>query len=182
MVGRDVARPLIVLEGRAGAAEEAAAGFRAAGWEIVAGLRTPAPRGRRIVRTGVVADLAGAADAILAVLDGAGLIVDASADRDVIDRFVDDLRRVGPVEHRDATADRQPSALEDDARSLLALLADGYSLGEAAAELGLSRRTADRRLAAIRSALGADRTAEALVKARRLGWLPSGRDGDSRAS
>jgi hypothetical protein len=40
------------------------------------------------------------------------------------------------------------------------------TLGEAAAELGLSRRTADRRLAAARAMLGVATTAEALVAFR----------------
>jgi len=53
---------------------------------------------------------------------------------------------------------------------LLGLLVEGFSLGEAAGSLHLSRRTADRRLAAARRALGAATTAEALVTFQRR-WL-----------
>jgi len=60
---------------------------------------------------------------------------------------------------------------ERDARAIIGLLAEGHSLGQAARLLGLSRRTADRRLAAARSALGAERTTEAVARAQRMGWL-----------
>jgi DNA-binding CsgD family transcriptional regulator len=81
------------------------------------------------VCTGAVRDTTDAAEALLAAVAGAGLIVHAQADRDVIYRLVDDLRR----------------------------------LGEAAAELHLSRRTADRRLASARDKLGVATTPEAVV-------------------
>jgi DNA-binding NarL/FixJ family response regulator len=64
-----------------------------------------------------------------------------------------------------------PIRLEPQQRALLALLAEGLTLGEAAWQLGLPRRTADRRLADARRALGTDRTAEAIARAKRLGWL-----------
>jgi DNA-binding NarL/FixJ family response regulator len=162
--------PLIVLEGAAGAAEREAARLRAAGFEVVEGFRSAAPRGRPVVRTGAVTGASDAADALLAAIGGAGLLVEATANRDTIDLLVDDLRRLGPVDHRVAT-DEQPAALDPDGRALLALLAEGLTLGEAAEQLGLPRRTADRRLAAARRALGTERTAEALARARRLGWL-----------
>ena len=54
-------------------------------------------------------------------------------------------------------------------------IAEGASLGQAAADLHLSRRTADRRLAAARKALDAASTPEAVVKATRLGLLGPGR-------
>lgn len=53
---------------------------------------------------------------------------------------------------------------------LLGLLVEGMSLGEAARSIHLSRRTADRRLAAARLALGAATTAEALITFQRR-WL-----------
>jgi len=57
-----------------------------------------------------------------------------------------------------------------EAQSLLALLGQGLSLVQAAQRLHLSRRTATRRLADIRLALGAGTTAEAI----RLAAEPSG--------
>ena len=94
----------------------------------------------------------------------------ASADRATIDRLVDDLRRLGPVEHR-IVAEEPAQAIDPEGRAILALLAEGLTLGQAAAHLGVPRRTADRRLAAARRALGTERTAEALARARQLGWL-----------
>lgn len=63
------------------------------------------------------------------------------------------------------------SEMEADARAILRGLAHGKTLGQAAGELGLSRRTADRRLAHARCALGTDRTVVAVASARRRGWL-----------
>ena len=119
--------------------------------------------------------------ALVAAVAGAGLIVTTSAPRLIIDRLVDDLGRLGRVTHvtPDAPA---PPRLDADQRALLALLAEGLTLGAAAEQLGLSRRTADRRLAAAKRALGALRTADALVKARRLGSLSrSGSAGPERS-
>jgi DNA-binding CsgD family transcriptional regulator len=78
----------------------------------------------------------------------------------VIDRLCSDLRTFGRIEHR--LERRRRPALTVEQRELLALLADGLSLGDAAQRLHLSRRTADRRLAAARATLGASTTAEAV--------------------
>jgi DNA-binding CsgD family transcriptional regulator len=111
---------------------------------------------------GQVVDAADAAEALLAVVAGAGLVVHARADRAVIDRLVDDLRRFGPVDHLTGALEPSPE-LTPVERRLLDRLADGQTLGQAAADLSLSRRTADRRLASARKKLGADTTAEAIV-------------------
>jgi DNA-binding NarL/FixJ family response regulator len=58
-----------------------------------------------------------------------------------------------------------------DARALISHIAAGATLGQAAHALHLSRRTADRRLAQARRALGVDRTVAAIAFAHRLGWL-----------
>jgi DNA-binding NarL/FixJ family response regulator len=57
------------------------------------------------------------------------------------------------------------SALDEVQRRLLALLACGLSVPEAARRLHLSRRTAERRLAEARVALGAATNAEAVLRA-----------------
>lgn len=140
---------------------------RAGGWQLVAGWL--APRGR-IVCHGAVASDADAVLALRAAVAGAGVVILAETPRQTTDRLIDDLRRLGPVDH--VTADAPgPAELADERRRLLRLLADGWTLGEAAVELGLSRRTADRRLDAARRALGTETTAEAVAQARRLGWL-----------
>jgi DNA-binding CsgD family transcriptional regulator len=70
-----------------------------------------------------------------------------------------------------ATLAIDPRAIDDDGRAILAPLAVGRTLGAIARELHLSRRTADRRLAEARAALGAERTTQAVALAQRLGWL-----------
>lgn len=59
-------------------------------------------------------------------------------------------------------------ALEPEQFRLLDLLAAGSTVDEAAAELYLSRRTVQRRLAEIRSALGVSTTAAAVASSARL--------------
>jgi DNA-binding CsgD family transcriptional regulator len=161
-----VMTPFIVIEGSEIALAMAIREFGAA--RCTAGFLPPFRPDE--VRTGTVASAADAEAALLAALDGAGLILCATGRRDVIDRLVDDLRRLGPVDHRVSKPDAA-EVLGPSARAILGLLAEGHSLGEAASILGLSRRTADRRLAEGRRALGVERTTEAIARARRLGWL-----------
>lgn len=59
--------------------------------------------------------------------------------------------------------------LEGDQHRLLELLASGRTVGEAAAALDLAPRTAERRLAAARAALGARTTAQAVALAAPAG-------------
>lgn len=114
------------------------------------------------VCTGTVASAEDAAAALLAVVAGAGLVAALEAPEELVDRLCDDLRRFGRVDVLTATTTRRPS-LTRQQRELLALLASGRTLGEAAQTLGLPRRTADRRLADARTALGVGTTAEAIV-------------------
>jgi hypothetical protein len=128
--------------------------------------RTPGAAHRGVVYVGAVGDLAGAADAVLAALAGAELVL-WCRDDDVLDVLAEDLGRLGTVEH--ATA---PSlVLPVDQMALLRHLQRGLSLGEAARAEHLSRRTADRRVAQARAGLGVRTTTEALVAAVRLGLL-----------
>jgi DNA-binding NarL/FixJ family response regulator len=150
-------RVIVVAEGK-GVFGDVLAELRDGGWGVVDGWRTDA--GPAVVCAGVVADEQDAAAALLAAVSGAGIAVDARADREVVDRLCSDLRTFGPIEHR--LERRRRPALTVEQRELLALLADGLSLGDAAQRMHLSRRTADRRLAAARATLGAATTAEAL--------------------
>lgn len=119
-----------------------------------------------MVSVGVVAGEADAAEALLAAVWGAGVIIHATSAPEVTERLVEDLRRLGPVDFR--TEETPPSRdLTQDERALLELLAGGRSLGEAAQHLNLSRRTADRRLASARAKLGVPTTTEAVVAFRR---------------
>lgn len=161
--------PYVIVEGPETALEHAIREVALTGWTAEVGFDGPFRSGL-IARTGIVDALPAAEAALLAALAGQGLVARATAPRDVIDRLVDDLRRLGPVDHRVGPSEAPPE-IGPDARAILGLLAEGHSLGEAADILGLSRRTADRRLAEGRRALGVERTTEAIARARRLGWL-----------
>ncbi|MBE7188453.1 hypothetical protein [Jatrophihabitans endophyticus] len=137
-----------------------------AGWQV-----PPDHSAGDVVCVGRVVDTDDAARAVLAAVAGADLVIDAgSADRDVIDRLCDDLRRLGVLDHRVEPPPAIP--LDDVQQDLLGLLMAGATLGQAARVLHLSRRTADRRLAASRQALNVDSTTEAVTAARRLGVEP----------
>jgi DNA-binding CsgD family transcriptional regulator len=161
--------PFVVVEGSELDLRVAVQEIVNAGWRLEPGFGPPHSQGT-VVRSGTIGTSAEAAAALVAALAGQGLVARMIAPRDVADRLIDDLRRLGPVEYRLGRAHPAPD-IEPDARAILGLLAEGQSLGEAAVILGISRRTADRRLALARHALGAKRTTEAIARARRLGWL-----------
>jgi DNA-binding NarL/FixJ family response regulator len=119
-----------------------------------------------------VHDEAGAAHTVLAAVAGQDLVVHAVAPREVIDQLCEDLSRLGELDHRVGASESGPE-LTGDQREVIAQLLAGKTLGEAARVLHLSRRTADRRLASARVALGAASTSEALVIARRNGVSPA---------
>lgn len=164
--------PIIVVEGSSEAFRHALAELRAGGWDIRERWQG-GPASSRLVRAGAVTTAADAEAALLGAIEGAGLVIAVTGERAFIDRLIDDLRRLGRVDHRVGEPETGPS-LPADARAILGLLAEGHSLGEAAHILGLARRTADRRLAIARRALGVERTTEAIARARRLGWLGPG--------
>jgi DNA-binding NarL/FixJ family response regulator len=153
-------KPLVVVEGSDGAYADALAEAHAAGWRIVSGWDA---RAADAVCTGAVTGAEDAAAALLAAIGGAGLVVDARAEREVVDRLCDDLRRLGRLDHRVGDAGRRPRLTREE-QALTELLLEGVSLGEAAKRLSLARRTADRRLASVRAKLGVETTAEALVR------------------
>lgn len=167
----DIVVPLLIVEGSKVAWERAVSRLVADGWRADPGFGSPF-RGGRVIRVGTVESATDAREALLAALAGEGIAAYATADRAVLDQLVDDLRRLGPVDHQLGAGPERP-VVNREARELLGLLAEGNSLGEAAAVLGLSRRTADRRLADARRQLGTNRTTEAIARAARLGWLLS---------
>jgi hypothetical protein len=174
-------RPLLVVDPPPGADDRRARAFvavaledaREAGWEVVRGWVAPLGP-ERVVCTGWVRTTDDARRALLAAIGGAGLAVRAAADRRTIDRLVDDLRRLGEVNHVTDLAAR-PSALPRSQRAILALVREGLTIRQAAAHLGMGRRTADRRLAAARLALGARSTAEAAAAVTTAAPLARGR-------
>lgn len=161
----------VVLEEHSPAAvAEVADELAGDGARIVQGWRKPIP-GVQLVCVGSVAAATDAAAAVMCAMGGARLVIAASADRDVIDSLCDDLRHLGELDHRIGRSGQL--ALPDEHRQLLALLLGGATLGQAAQALHISRRTADRRLAAARELLGAQSTSEAVAAASRLGIRPA---------
>lgn len=160
-------RPLLVVETMPGSDDLRARATlavaledaREAGCQVVRGWVAPLGP-ERVVCTGWIRTTDDARRALLAAIGGAGLAVRAGADRRTIDQLVDDLRRLGEVEHVMDVAAR-PAPLLRSQRSILALVREGLTIRQAAARLGVDRRTADRRLAAARLALGVRSTAEA---------------------
>lgn len=143
------------------ALEDARGELTSLGWEDVLEVR--------------VVDEATAATAALAALQGRAVLVDARAARSVVDQLCDDLRRLGRLDHRvwGDRVDGDRPLLTEDEHALLRLLGEGVSLGGAAQALHVSRRSADRRLAAARQALEADSTGAAVAAyRRRLARLP----------
>src|SRR5206468_11863569 len=115
----------IGLEAPAGCSRAAIEAPRPQGLVFVDGFRAPARSGR-VVCAGIVDGAETAARALLAGLGGAGVVVEALADRATVDRLVDDLRRRGPVDHRvvAASAAGEPD-VSVEARAILGLLAMG---------------------------------------------------------
>jgi DNA-binding NarL/FixJ family response regulator len=150
--------PLVVVEGSDRAFADAVADLRSAGSTLVQGWNAR----RGIVCTGVVRSAEDAAAALLAAVGGAGVLIHAQAERDVVDRVCEDLRRLGRLDHRVGPGTPRVRLTREE-QALVELLLDGESLGAAARTLNLARRTADRRLASVRAKLHVETTAEALV-------------------
>jgi len=162
--------PFVVVEAGPDVLADARADLCAVGWQVVDRLED-GPRVGGLVLALPVADEDAAAVALFTAIEGVGLLVDAAgADRRVVDRLCDDLRRLGHLDHR---VSAHGPLLTAEERAVMDLLADGSTLGAAAEALHLSRRSADRRLAAARTKLGASATGAAIAAyRRRLERLP----------
>jgi DNA-binding NarL/FixJ family response regulator len=104
---------------------------------------------------------------VLTARVGNGLLVHALAPREVLDFLYQDLEHLGSLVIR-TNRDPVPRSrvLPPEQQKLLRLLLDGTTLSEAAAALSISRRTADRRVAAARRFFNVGTTAELLRAAR----------------
>jgi DNA-binding CsgD family transcriptional regulator len=157
--------------------ETVVAGLRSQGWQFQRGfeLPRPVPVGQRLICVGPVQTTQDAAAAVLAAMAGAGIVADVfGAGQSIVEQLNGDLRTLGRVEVLTADSRRELATWEapsPECVALLARLAEGASLQEAARALSMSRRTADRRLAEARQVLGVGTTAEAVVLARRLGLV-----------
>lgn len=160
MVG-GVSLPFVVVESGPAALADARGELVSRGWAVHPSRLDGGPG---TVWATTVADSVAAAEVVLAAVAGFALLVAATAPRDVLDALCDDLRRLGILDHR---VEEPAAPLSHDEHALLRLLAEGATLGAAATTLHLSRRSADRRLAAARAALGAESTSAALAAYRR---------------
>lgn len=132
------------------------------GWAHRTGFTLPARpldlSGRRWACVGTIDDRATARAAVDALERGVALVVAITLDRPERLALREDLERLG-----DLTAPADRHLLDDDQRDLLARLADGATVAEAARAVGMSLRTANRRLADARARLGVTTTVEAVV-------------------
>ena len=130
---------------------------------------------RRLLCVGAVRDAADASHAVEAVSRGVAVAVHIEATGEVRRQLLEDLHRVGAVQHRPMVdRDHDESAgpadgcgvdvLDPDEQDLLDALVAGRTITEAATQLHLSRRTATRRLARSRKRLGVATTAEAMTR------------------
>ena len=151
--------PLVVIEGSDGAYGQALRRPSLGGWTDLPELERP-PQAPSAAAASTSAE--DAAAALLAAVGGAGVLIHARAERDVIDRLCDDLRRLG---HSTIGVGVSSASfrLTREEQALVEILLDGESLGAAARRMNIARRTADRRLASVRAKLGVETTAEALV-------------------
>lgn len=165
------ARSFVVTD--AAAAERTGVELRRRGVDCRAGFAVPEPfaaaSARTVVCSGAIDGPDAARAALLAAARGAGLVVhlDPGLDDGLRRTFLGDLARLGLVEFgEDERDDRTAPVLTAEQRELLELVADGAAIPDAAAQLYLSVRTAERRMAQARSALGVRTTAAAAVAFR----------------
>jgi hypothetical protein len=165
-------RPLAVLCDCSADLDRGAATATARGWSVRAGFELPQDpwdlSWRRWVCVGVVATEADAAAAIWVLVRGCALVV--VVEGSAPPNFLDDLQRCADLER--LRQEMSATGLGPHEDALLAALADGLSVHQAATKLFLSTRTAQRRLTSARAALGVRTTREAVMAWTRQsrGW------------
>jgi hypothetical protein len=136
------------------------------GWDIRRDWRLPqrdwSVSDSRVVCCGRVATFDDVSAALLAAVRGAGVIARIEAGAEPTQRLREELRSLGPVDER-ARQHGDVTELSLEQVELCRLLSRGLSLADAAAHLHLSRRTAFRRLADVRTALNVETTREAVL-------------------
>jgi DNA-binding CsgD family transcriptional regulator len=154
------------------AAELAAAleELRLEGWRVHQGFALPDEPWElaesRMVLAGEVASEADARAALLGAVRGAGLAVRLDRGRPWAATFLADLDRLDDPAPVPVPTPADPLTAEQ--RQILDLLAGGASIAQAARRLFVSLRTANRRVAAARAALGVTTTREAVLAYVRL--------------
>lgn len=150
--------------------EAAAAELGRQGWRLNRGLAPPEEPWdlgpARLVAVAPLPDLPAAQAALLCAVRGAGLVVGLDPAAPWAAGFRADLRSLAPAPA--APAPVPAGDLSPDQRDLLDLLAAGNSIAQAARLRFLSLRTANRRVAEARDALGVATTREAVLAYVRL--------------
>jgi DNA-binding CsgD family transcriptional regulator len=164
-----LAPPYLVLDPGADL-DRAAAELGRQGWRLHRGLAPPEEPWdlgpARLVAVALLPDLAAAQAALLCAVRGAGLVVGLDPAAPWAAGFRADLRSLAPAV---AAPGPVPAGdLSPDQRDLLDLLAAGNSIAQAARLRFLSLRTANRRVAEARDALGVATTREAVLAYVRL--------------
>jgi len=140
-----------------------------AGWQTREGFALPEQAwdvtDHKLALYGRVPDLDTAALAVLAAARGAGVVAIVDADTEPGRALLADLARIGPVGRGVDEEEQEEGALplNEEQRTLLARLAAGETIAAAAAAEFLSLRTANRRIAQAREALGVRTTREAVL-------------------
>jgi hypothetical protein len=138
------------------------------GWALREGFALPDPAwdvtGSRLILHGRITDPDTLHLAVLAAARGAGIVAVCDTDSPLGRALVDDLSRLGPVNHGPGTETGDPVAdLVPEQRALLDRLAAGDTIAAAAAAEFLSLRTANRRIAEARALFGVRTTREAVL-------------------
>jgi hypothetical protein len=143
------------------------------GWRLREGFALPESRWDvaelRLVLHDRVADVDTVELVVHAAVRGAGVVAVVDPRGELGRAVLADLARIGPVRGGgDDDAAGPAGALDDDQRRLLARLAAGETIAAAAAAEFLSLRTANRRIAQARQAIGVRTTREAVLAYARL--------------
>lgn len=160
----------VLVEGDDAAWEQAIEDATRAGWEVSTSLADGPARGGAALYVMAVRSAEDAAAAALSAIRGHSLLLRGQAERGILDPLCADLRHIGIFAHRcteDAVMDRTE-------RTLLATLAAGGTLTAAADAAHVSRRTADRRIAALRQRFRVPSVAALIaLDQERLGDFPA---------
>jgi DNA-binding NarL/FixJ family response regulator len=160
-------KPLVVHPGHVAGLAAVLAELARSRWSLHAGWNPPR-HGFRVVDAaivchGAVVDEEDAASAVLAAARGAGVVAAVGPAPGLAAILFQDLSRLGQVTTPALTGTAK-TLLDPQSHALLQALAEGTTLAAAARSLSISRRTADRRLAAARRRLDVTTTAEALAR------------------
>ena len=164
------ARPLLVVDGAAGAFDEYVRELRAAGWTVQHRWELDDEMPDGLVCASTVTTPEQAAAVVLAAAAGAGVVAHVHGDVTLVADLLEDLEQLGPVAYRSAP----PRRLEPKHRDVLRLLGEGLTLAEVAERLFVSRRTVARRVAEAKAILGTAHTVRAVEIAAALDPPESG--------